>query len=615
MANSNTSLNGYEFGRSPKTTAPFWGGGSEGASIDDTGIYTDKTWSSKKISDELAEKAEADDVYTKSEVDTLLENIPTVDAYTKTETDALLAGKANVTDVYTKSQTYTKTEVDNLISGIPSVDAYTKTETDNLLANKANVSDVYTKTETDTLLAGKAGVNSVYTKGQTDRLLTDKANAADVYTKTQTDNLLADKADVTDLADYAKVTAVYTKSQTYTKTEVDNLISGAGGGAEIDDTAVVSNKTWSSQKIDSEIYSATNGKANSADVYTKSQTDGLLADYAKSTAVYTKAQTYTKTEVDNLISGTGGGSVSYAKTKFSPYNIQGIQYMEGRSEVFTHNNYLWYMKYNNGSRFPVTVTYNDNTSETFFINGDYFNVPWNETPSGSNYPSETAPYKPFVFGNLVIKMCLTNNVLVDNKYFADVVLMAECDKGVASITVNIEHTPMVVSMGGYENTHLTPEDLYVYNRGVLYGYEVEENYYSKYVIDDKINLRTVEMYAFDFESSYVNVLTSAAVFANQFEFAFKLKSGVSFTANSMIYVGQFDVTSFSIRLSPVCRKVNGFVYDDSTYFNIDDASCILLKPNSGSNYARMYVGFKSNYTTTGNEIIRFSFMGETTVDD
>ena len=60
----------------------------QGASIDDTTISTKKTWSSKKISDELATKADTSTV------------------------NAALALKANSADVYTKTQTYSKTEVD-----------------------------------------------------------------------------------------------------------------------------------------------------------------------------------------------------------------------------------------------------------------------------------------------------------------------------------------------------------------------------------------------------------------------------------------------------------------------------------------------------------------------
>lgn len=264
MASANTSLNGYEFGRTPKTTAPFWAGSGEGAQIDDDGIYTDRTWSSHKINEELSEKADASDLadyakvtsvytkaqtYTKEEVDELLSHIePTVDAYTKAQTDALLADKAD------KATTYTKAQVDALISDIPAIDAYTKSQTDALLETKAAVTSVYTKSQTyskaevDALISDIPAIDA-YTKTQTDNLLADKADKSDTYTKTQVDNLipdvsglatkteltngLADKADKSELDSYAKTTTVYTKSQTYTKSEVDSLISGASDIVEL----------------------------------------------------------------------------------------------------------------------------------------------------------------------------------------------------------------------------------------------------------------------------------------------------------------------------------------------------------------------------------------------
>lgn len=65
-------------------------------------------------------------------------------------------------------------------------DVYTKTEADGLLANKANATDVYTKTEANGLLANKANAADVYTKGEADELLATKADLDDVYKKTET---------------------------------------------------------------------------------------------------------------------------------------------------------------------------------------------------------------------------------------------------------------------------------------------------------------------------------------------------------------------------------------------------------------------------------------------
>ena len=72
----------------------------------------------KTVVDEKADKA------------TTLSGYGITDAYTKTETNALLAEKAD------KETTYTKTEVDAMIP--ETVDAYTKTETDSFLEGKAD---------------------------------------------------------------------------------------------------------------------------------------------------------------------------------------------------------------------------------------------------------------------------------------------------------------------------------------------------------------------------------------------------------------------------------------------------------------------------------------------
>lgn len=105
-----------------------------------------------------------------------------------------------------------QTDLQNALDAKADADeVYTKTETDDLLALKADADDVYTKAEADLLLADKADASSVYTKTETDSLLSAKADADDVYTKAETDSLLSNKADADDV--YTK-SQVYTKSET-----------------------------------------------------------------------------------------------------------------------------------------------------------------------------------------------------------------------------------------------------------------------------------------------------------------------------------------------------------------------------------------------------------------
>ena len=93
-----------------------------------------------------------------------------------------MSGKANAADVYTKSQTDTLLNAKADVSDLPDMtDYYTKTATDALLDDKADADT------TTAALATKADKSDTYTKSQVDTALALKANAADVYTKAETD--------------------------------------------------------------------------------------------------------------------------------------------------------------------------------------------------------------------------------------------------------------------------------------------------------------------------------------------------------------------------------------------------------------------------------------------
>ena len=112
------------------------------------------------------------------------------DVYTKTESDSKLDAKANASDVYTKAESNSKLDAKANVS-----DVYTKAESNSKLDAKANVSDVYTKAESNSKLNAKANASEVYTKTESNSKLDAKANVADVYSKTETDNKFALKAD------------------------------------------------------------------------------------------------------------------------------------------------------------------------------------------------------------------------------------------------------------------------------------------------------------------------------------------------------------------------------------------------------------------------------------
>ena len=100
-------------------------------------------------------------------------------AQAQSDITSLQTSKADASDVYTKSQVYTKTEADALLDDkADQSTTYTKTEVDTAVNAKANSSDVYTKSQT-------------YTQTEVDTALALKANQSTTYTKTETDSAIA----------------------------------------------------------------------------------------------------------------------------------------------------------------------------------------------------------------------------------------------------------------------------------------------------------------------------------------------------------------------------------------------------------------------------------------
>lgn len=217
--------------------------------------------------------------------------------------ETAVASKANAADVYTKEQangllaakadqetTYTKTEVNNLLDAkansaelgtLASKSAVSKTELATALAN--DIDSKATTTYVNDELAKKATVSSVETLSET---VEGKADAAttlagygitDAYTKTQVDGMVAgtfhfrgEKSAYNQLPTDAKEGDVWQVGDKEYAWDGDSWVEL---GFNVDLSAYA--KTADVQATYATI-TEVNKKANSADVYTKEEANGLL---------------------------------------------------------------------------------------------------------------------------------------------------------------------------------------------------------------------------------------------------------------------------------------------------------------------------------------------------
>lgn len=232
-----------------------------------------------------ADKSDLDNYATTEALDAKADKTALANYATTEAVDIALAAKANTSDLEDLLTCEDLADCETITQMNTAIDAKAdKTE----LADYAKTSDLdgYAK-ESD--LADYAKASDLANKA-------DKSELAD-YAKT-TD--LADYAKESDLADYAKTADVTTAlADKADKTAIADMLTCEN----IEDCDVVS-----------DMADDISSKANSADVYTKTETDTALADKANSADVYTKteadnllddkadkATTYTKTETDNLI--------------------------------------------------------------------------------------------------------------------------------------------------------------------------------------------------------------------------------------------------------------------------------------------------------------------------
>lgn len=205
----------------------------------------------------------------------------------------------------------TKTELTNgLATKADKTSVYTKTEIDNTFAN------YHTKTDINSLLAGITG-DSTKTIEAVDAALTEHKNAYNTKVDeiaakdTEQDTAIsnaqkqADKG-VADAAAAAQAVTQLAQGQVATnKTNIENLTEVVSGAAETSHASRIgvlesfkTNHTGQFNELKAQVEAdevILAKKANAADVYTKTDADGLLATKANA------ATTYNKTEVDNKV--------------------------------------------------------------------------------------------------------------------------------------------------------------------------------------------------------------------------------------------------------------------------------------------------------------------------
>lgn len=247
----------------------------------DVGNFTE---SSERLEAEIEKKAD------KSYVDAELKK-----KADKSYVDTELGKKANSADVYAKTQ------------------VYTKNETDTKLGAKANSADVYTKAQADSAITAKvnAAVASVYRVKGTKATIAEvtaltNVKCGDVWNVTAEFTLGGKKypagTNVVALADKSAADAANWDA-------LGGTVDLAGHTAEMKSwangqfagKAFEAKVTTNTSNISSLTTRVTAAEGKFAGYYTKGETDTKLGTKANSADVYTKSQVYTKGEVDGKV--------------------------------------------------------------------------------------------------------------------------------------------------------------------------------------------------------------------------------------------------------------------------------------------------------------------------
>ena len=223
-------------------------------------------------------------------------------ADTSAVTEAISAAVSGKADSSAVTQ-----EVSAAVSGKADSSAVTE-EINAAVSGKADSDDVYTKTETnnlldskqDTLIAGEnitISGNVISSTGGSGGLTPQEA-------QTMIDESISGKADTTAVTEAisSAVSGKANSDDVYTKTETNSLLESKQNVLEAGENITISGNVISStgggltpQEAQTMIDQSISGKANTNDVYTKAQTDSAItasvSGKANSDDVYTKRQT------------------------------------------------------------------------------------------------------------------------------------------------------------------------------------------------------------------------------------------------------------------------------------------------------------------------------------
>ena len=235
----------------------------------------------------------------------------------KNDLNTAIGKKANSTDVYTKTQTYTKTEVDSAIK----------------LSKDAIELGVSQKYETKTNVTSQVSTALTNAKSYADTKKSEAISSANntlnstianYYTKSQTDSAIKVAKDAINLG----ISQTY-ETKANVETKVSSTLSSAKSYADAKKTEAINTaSTDATNKVNSakkELNTAIGKKANSVDVYTKSE-------------VYTKTQTDSAIKVAKDAINLGVSQTYETKanveSKINSIQIGGRNLLKGTSSSF-----------------------------------------------------------------------------------------------------------------------------------------------------------------------------------------------------------------------------------------------------------------------------------------